>query len=175
MQLHDELREALDGVPIGRGSLQVVCDLPHSVPKAVDVDDRVQYECIRIDEAQTIYARVGYPCYDVWIADLLRCADCEIESLSAPTKDYDEALVELDIGWDGEQHVLDASDMTVLDYSPADDGVDPEGVPTSLVQTMLDRRDPGMLRRSRMARSATRLRERGAEELATQIEAQLDD
>lgn len=175
MQPHDELREALDGIPIGRGSLQVVCDLPHEIPKAVDLDERVQYECIRIDEAVTIYDRVGLPCYDIWIPDLLRCADCEIESLSAPTQDYDEALVELDIRWDGEQHVLDASDVTVLDYSSADDGIEPPGVHVAALQTMIDAGDPGMLRRSRMARSVKDLRERGEEEVATKIEAGLKE
>lgn len=175
MQRHDELRQTLDGVPIGRGSLQVVCDLPHEIPKAVALDERVQYECVRIDNVVTIYDRVGLPCYDIWIPDLLRCADCELESLPAPTQDYEEALVELDIRWNGEQHVLDTSDLAILDYSPTDDGAEPGDIPLALVQAMLDRADPGMLRQSRMARSVSYLRERGEEELATQIEAELDD
>lgn len=175
MELDDELSPALDGVPIGRGSLQVVCDLPHTVPTAVDLDERVQYECIRIDDAVTIYDRVGYPCDDIWIPDLLRCADCELESLPTPTADYEEALVELEIRWDGEYHVLDASDLIILEYSPADEGAEPAGVPPALLQSMLDAGDPGMLRRSRMARSVPQLRARGAEELATQIEAALED
>lgn len=174
MQLDDELSAALDGIPIGRGSLQVLCDLPHEIPKAVDVDERVQYEVIRIDEALTIYERAGYSCYDIWMADMLRCSECEIESLTDPTQDYDEALVELDIRRDGDGYVLDASDLTVLDYSPVDDGAEAGGVPLSLLKTMLDRRDPGMLRRSRMARMAQGHRERGQEEAAAEIEAGLN-
>lgn len=174
MSLCDELGAALDGTPIGRGSLQVVCDLRHTVPKAVDTDERVQYEVIRIDDAVTIYDRVGLPCYDRWIADLLRCGDCEIESLSEPTKDFDEALIELDIRWDGDGYVLDGSDVTVLDYSPVDDGGEPPVVPASALKTLVDTADAGMLRRSRMSRAARYFRKSGEEEVAARFETSLE-
>ena len=173
MSLEAELSAALDGVPIGRGSLKVVCDLPHEIRKPVDTEDSVQYECIRVDDSVTIFGRFGYDPYDIWTPDLLRCPDCEIESLSEPTDGYEEALVTLDIRWDGDHHVLDARDLDIIDHSPVDHGRDPPNVPLAAIKPMLQRGDPGALRRSRMERSIDRYREKGNDELADLLESQL--
>jgi len=59
----------------------------------------------------------------------LRCADCERETLPEPTDGYAEALVELDIGWDRDQRVLDASELESVEgdrvawFYPSDVGI----------------------------------------------------
>jgi hypothetical protein len=174
MSLHDDLSDSLDGIPIGRGSLQVVCDLPHDVPEAVEFEGPVQYECIRVTEAMLVFRRAGYECFDVWIPDLLRCSACERESLPEPTDGYEEVLIEIGVGWDDDQRVLDSTELRVLDHSPVDDGQPMPSFPLSLLQTSIERADPGMLRRSRVARSAAGHRANGDTEYADLLEAQLD-
>lgn len=173
MSLRDELATALHGVPTGRGGLEVVCDLYHEIPEPVDTAERVQYECIRVDESVTIFGRLGYPCYDMWTPDLLRCRDCERESLSMPTDGFEEALVTLDLHWTGDQHILDTRDLTLLDHSPVDDGQDPPDVPLSVLETVVETRDPGYLRRSRVDRAIDYFRENDNDDLADLLEPQL--
>lgn len=171
MALSATLQQALHGVPVGRGSVDVVCDLPHETPAAVADDGLVQYECIRVGESMTIFE--GMPFVGPWLPDLLRCSDCEIASLEDPTDGYGEALVEVGLGWAGGQRVIDASSLRVLEYSPVDEGTDPPMLPVSMLKTTLERRDPGMLRRSRLRISIESLRKRDATELAATIESAL--
>ncbi|QLD87056.1 hypothetical protein HWV23_15435 [Natronomonas halophila] len=172
MDVASVLTDQLHGWPIGRGSVDVVCDIPHEAPRAIDCDRRVQYECCVVGDSMTVFE--GYSIIGVWHPDLLRCPDCEIESLPDPTNGFGEALVELDITWQNQQRVLDTHDLTVLDYSPVDEGTEPpRGIPWTVLQTAIKRGDWGTLRRSRLRRQMKQYRQRGAEDLADAIEQRL--
>jgi hypothetical protein len=168
MDVASVLADRLHGWPIGRGSVDIVCDIPHESPRAIDCDRRVQYECCLVDESMTVFQ--DFSIIGMWHPDLLRCPDCEIESLEDPTDGYGEALVELDITWQNQQRVLDTHDLTLLDYSPVDDGTDPPPIPSVSVQSAIRRRDWGVLRRSRLRRQIEGFRNRGADDLADAIE-----
>lgn len=173
MDIASVLADRLHGWAIGRGSVDVVCDRPHQPPRAIDLDQQVQYECCRVGESMTVFQE--YPIVGEWHPDLLRCPDCEIESLEDPTDGYGEALVELDITWQNQQRALDTSDLTILDYSPVNEGTDPPKIPGSMLQTAIRKRDWGALRRSRLRTQIDELRKRGADEVADAIEQQMSD
>lgn len=166
-----ELATHIHGVPIGRSSFEVYCDWFHETPQPVDFAAPVQYECFRVGESIELFD--GLPIVGIWAPDLLRCDDCTIEALQDPTAGYGEALVEVDITWRNDQRVIDAGDISVLDYSPLEEGADPPAVPKSLIDTVFQRRDWGMLRRSRIAEHAIHFREHGADELADTLEGNL--
>ncbi|WP_336135351.1 hypothetical protein [Natronomonas amylolytica] len=174
MGVEYDIATALDGLEIGCESGEVICDHPHEGPQSVDVERRVQYECIRIDESISVFETFGVDCYDVWLPDLLRCSDCEIETLSTPTAGFDEALVDLDVTWNGTEYVLDTKELTVIAYSPRDEGEAPPSVPAPLVTPMIERGDPGGIRRSRIERMVPELRAEGAVELADVLDAELN-
>jgi hypothetical protein len=171
MDVASVLADQLHGWPIGRGSVDIVCDRPHRPPRAIDTDQRVQYECCRVGDSMTVFQE--FPIVGMWQPDLLRCPDCEIEALEDPTDGYGEALVELDISWQNQQRVLDASDLTLLDYSPVEEGTDPPKIPGSVLQTAIEKRDWGALRRSRLRTQIDELRKRGADDMADTIERRL--
>lgn len=163
-----DLGDQLHGVPIGASSLEVYCDCFHDVPNAVDMDRAVQYECYRVGDEMTIFD--GLPIFGIWAPDLLRCRECERESLGEVTDGYGEALVELDIARAGGRYVLDTRELAVLDHSPIDDGVEPPGVPESLFERICQRRDWGALRRSRYTAMIDEARENGRHEFADNLE-----
>lgn len=167
MTLQSELVDYLHGVPIGASSLEVYCDCIHDIPAAIDTDARVQYECIRIGEAMEIFE--AFPIFDVWAPDLLRCPECERASLEEPTDGYGEALVELDIARSNGRYLLDASDLTLLDHSPVDEGVEPPAFPKSVFETICEQKDWGALRRSRYTTMVDRAREKGNHEVANNL------
>lgn len=173
MSLETTLADRFDGEPIGRGTVDVVCDCPHEIPRPVDCSRRVQYECIRVGESLTIFG--DSPVVGQWGLDLLRCADCEVAELQEPTDGYEEALLRVDIRHDGDQYVLDTSTLTVIDHSPVDAGTDPPAVPVPLVQTMADQGDCGALRRSRLRQIIPQLRRQGGNEVADVIETELEN
>ena len=170
MSLERELSAAIHGSPVGQNIGDVVCDLPHEPPRPVDPTRRVQYECIRLDDSVTAYEGVRDAWYGEWAPDLLRCPDCEIAALEAPTDGFDEALVEVAIAQADGVYTIDAQDLRVLDYSPADAGQDPPPVPGSIFRASLQQQDAGALRRSRLSRQVEWLRQQGADELAQTIE-----
>ena len=172
MGLAAEIRRDVHGVPINHGSVDVVCDQPHAIPRAVDCEGPVQYELAKVGESLTILE--GLPIVGVWVPDLLRCADCEVDSLADPTDGYAEALVEVEIGWHAGQRVLDASELRVLEYSAEAEWTDPPPIPDWVLQSALQERDGGALRRSRLATQAELLRERsGNEDSAALLEGLL--
>ncbi|MFQ3318090.1 MAG: hypothetical protein ACI80F_000137 [Natronomonas sp.] len=121
MSLEKNLSSVIHGISVNRAGVDVVCDLPHEVPQPVDTDQRVQYECIRVDNSVTVFKGICDDRYDSWAPDLLRCSDCERDELEEPTDGFGEALVEVDIGVVDGTYVIDASELHVLDYSPADE------------------------------------------------------
>lgn len=169
--MEDEIASQIHGTPLGAASSQIHCDGFHERPRTVDPEGRVQYECIRVGESMTNLRAFGVP--EGWGPDLLRCPDCEIEALELPTDGYAEALVEVDIDHSGASYVIDATDLTLLDYSPVDEGEDPPKMPVSFFQTMIAQQDFGGLRRSRLAPSVPVYREHGADLLAELIEDSL--
>jgi len=170
--IRSTLADRFDGEPTGRGTVDVVCDCPHELPRAVETDRRVQYECIRPGESLTIFE--GSPIIGEWGLDILRCADCEVTALPEPTAGYGEALIRVGLAQTAGGYVLDTDDLAVLDYSPVDDGVEVPVVPDAVRQTVDQRNDPGALRRSRLRVLLPQLRRRGGDELADILEARLD-
>lgn len=167
MNLETAIATEIHGAPIGRSSIEVYCDQYHDPPKPVDFERRIQYECIRFGDSLPVPDEVGS--LWTWAPDLLRCADCEINSLGEPTAGYGEALVEIDVGWSHQQRVIDARDITVLDHSPVDEGADPPSVPKAILKTMAERPDWGFLRRSRLAHEIEICRKKGNEDIADAI------
>lgn len=171
MTAASELANHLHGVPVGKSSFEVYCDCHHETPQAVDFEESVQYEYFRVGETMELFD--GLPIVGIWAPDLLRCDSCTIEALQDPTAGYGEALVEVDIAWRNDQRVIDAGDIAVLDHSPVDEGEDPPTVPTSVIETVFQQREWGLLQRSRIAAHAGQLREQGMDELADSLEQDL--
>lgn len=170
-EVGDEIASQIHGTSLGADSSQIHCDGFHGRPRTVDPGTRIQYECIRVGESMTNLRKFDVP--DVWGPDLLRCPDCEIEALELPTDGYAEALVEVDIDHSGESYVIDATDLTLLDYSPVDEGEDPPKVPMGVFAMLIETRDFGAFRRSRLAPSLSTLRDNGATTMAEFIEDSL--
>lgn len=165
------IAEHIPGLPSNEGAVAPVCDCPHEPPQAVDYDRHVQYECVRIGNSMPFLEPL--PQRGRWLGDLLRCADCEIESLQDPTSGYGEVLLELDIAWHADHLVNDARDLEVLDHSPVDVGRDPPNVPREVALDVYERHDGGLLRRSRLADYVFTLRRGNRDEQADAIDQQL--
>lgn len=165
------IAEHIHGYPINEGAVDPLCDCPHDSPRPIDYDRRVQYECVRIGDSMPLLEPL--PHRGRWIGDLLRCEDCEIDSLQDPTDGYGEVLLELDIAWHDDHLVLDARDSEVLDHSPVEEGRDPPKVPMAVATDVYEKHDPGLLRRSRLADYVFTLRRENRDDLADAIEQRL--
>lgn len=164
------IAEQIHGIPINTGGIDPVCDCEAESPTAVNYDDEVQYECLRIGDSLRLFEPL--PHGGRWVADLLRCEGCEIESLGEPTEGFGEALVELDLTWHNDQLVLDTRELTLLDYSPVDEGRELPELPQPVVDSIFQNDDPGVIRRSRLIRSSDFYRRCGFDRLVDDLEAQ---
>jgi hypothetical protein len=168
------IRQGIHGEPTGVGGPDVYCDVDetHEERRAVDPTRRIQFECIRVVDVPEIELYTTPP--DRWVPDLLRCGECSRSDLGRTTEGYDEALVELAITDSGQGYVLDATELRLLDYSPATDGVRPPPLPLRFIVKRLGEGDFGVHRASRVERAADQSRRRGHHDLADQFRCCLE-
>ncbi|WP_148414164.1 hypothetical protein [Haloferax sp. KTX1] len=57
-----------------------------------------------------------------WLPDAVRCQNCNIEKIDPSTEGFDEALVMVHLNESNGILSIDASSMTVVDFSPNGDG-----------------------------------------------------
>ncbi len=131
------LKRDLHGTSVGNAGSFVCgyceCDIPIGKP--------VCYEAIRLGALPNLKAVIETP--DGWGLDAARCESCAIEAIEPATDGFDEVLLELAVTESNGVLSSDATDLTVLSYSPDGDGFYP--APVSL-QTLIDTRDYGQAR-----------------------------
>jgi hypothetical protein len=117
----DELQSAFHGARVGQ-DIQVYCDY-HDSPTPIPTDEPIMYDCIRVVDLPDWEPLLDPPA--TWLLDAARCRDCETDALEYPTHGYAEALVMLTLTEANDILSIDAATLTVLDYSPADEGNSP--------------------------------------------------
>lgn len=169
-----DMRRDIHGIPVGDAHGQFLCDVAetHVQNRVIEHHSRVQYECIRVDDPPWLRYWEVVP--REWLPDMARCADCERAELGQPTRGYEEALVEVDIAGSGTAMRLDASDLRLIDYSPAGEGIDLTVVPAALVKTATDAGDFGYIRVSRIQRQIASFAVQGFDEIADEYTAYLE-
>ncbi|WP_136601194.1 hypothetical protein [Salinigranum halophilum] len=170
----EAIQREIHGELVGSGPKTVQCDLrsDHGLNRLIDPAAPVQYEVIRVVDIPII-ERTVLPS-KTWVPDLLRCPDCERSSLAEPTKGYDEALVELRLSDSGDGYTIDATDLRVLEYSPATDGVHQPHVPEWILRLAQQQVDPGLYRVSRLQTATEDLHRVGEHDRAEQISELLE-
>lgn len=131
----NELRREIHGEHVAS---ELRCDYCGA---AIDSDGTVQYDILRLTDMQVVEQLPGVP--SGWVPDALRCGVCERDSLDPTTDGVDEALVEVRLANSSDVFSIDATSITVVDYSPGDDGYYPPVVNLSL---LLSERDLGLVR-----------------------------
>ncbi|KTG11489.1 hypothetical protein AUR64_04350 [Haloprofundus marisrubri] len=64
-----------------------------------------------------------------WMLDAARCENCEVDGIEPKTDGWEEAVVLLSIAELNGILSADASELTVVDYSPGDKGHHPPPIP----------------------------------------------
>jgi hypothetical protein len=115
----ETLRRDLHGEPVG-GPYGFVCDY---CAAPMPTGEPVFYEAIRVVDLPNFEALLAPP--DNWVLDASRCANCELDTLTPATDGYDEASVMVSVAERDGVLSLDASSMTIIDYSLDGDGYYP--------------------------------------------------
>lgn len=122
-----KLRSAIHGAPVGRRGV-VYCDFCEGV---VPIDEPLVYDVVRVYDLATLEALLDFP--EQWIPDAARCRNCAVETVFPETDGWEEAIVRVEVNSSTDVLSLDASSLTVLDYSPGDVGTHPPPIPLSAV------------------------------------------
>lgn len=126
--LTEELRAALHGARVGQDA-HVYCDY-HDRPTLIPTDEPIMYDCIRVVDLPDWEPLLDPP--ETWLLDAARCRECETDALEYPTSGYAEALIMLTLTEANDILSIDAATLTMLDYSPADEG-NPPPIPDAML------------------------------------------
>ncbi|AUV82517.1 hypothetical protein C2R22_13430 [Salinigranum rubrum] len=102
------------------------------------------------------------------------CSDCERTELDETTEGYEEALVEIALHDSVYGFTIDATDLRLLDYSPATEGLPQPVRPVEAAANALQQDDRGLFRVSRLQLVVDVLKTEGKYELAETYELFLD-
>ncbi|KTG16553.1 hypothetical protein [Haloferax profundi] len=89
----------------------------------VKIGQPVQYDVIRVADLPNIERIFSPP--SEWHPDAVRCQNCNIDKIDPATDGFDEALVMVHLNESNGILSIDASSMTVVDFSPNGDGYQP--------------------------------------------------
>lgn len=131
----DELKHDIHGERVAD---EHQCDYCGAV---VEIDGPVQYEVLRLTDMQSIEQLPDVP--SGWVPDALRCAACERAELEPTTDGVDEVLIEVRLANSADVLSIDASSITVVDFSPGEEGYYP---PLVDMQLLMRFRDLGLTR-----------------------------
>ncbi|WP_136591966.1 hypothetical protein [Salinigranum halophilum] len=170
----EEIRRGVHGELTGADPNTVQCDLRdfHDESQSIETDRPVQFEVIRIVDLPSLEQFCPIP--DGWMLDLLRCPTHERTALGDATDGYDEALVEVTLNDSGAGYTVDASELRLIDYSPASEGGRPPLMPMRPVVRALQCGDFGIFRVSRVQLLVEGARKQGQDGLAAQYATSLD-
>ncbi|WP_254547323.1 hypothetical protein [Halomarina pelagica] len=118
-----QIKRDLHGEPVGRAG-SFCCDFCDA---AIAIGEPVMYDIASVDEMPNLEALVDLP--DGWALDAARCRECEVDSISPETDGWEEAVVMLSINESNGVLSADTTEITVVDYSPGNEGTYPPPVP----------------------------------------------
>jgi len=99
----------------------------------VALDQPVLYEAIRVGSLPRLEQVFDLPAE--WIADALRCPDCDRDSIAPATDGFDEALVTVRLTQSDDGVSIDASSISVSAVAPATEGYRPPAInPTAIAE-----------------------------------------
>lgn len=112
----EKLKRDLHGEQVGQiGSFH--CDF---CGMEIPIDEPVMYDITKVHDMPNLESVVNLP--DGWALDAARCQQCEVEGVIPETDGWEEAVVMLSINESNGVLSADASNLTVIDYSPGNDG-----------------------------------------------------
>ncbi|WP_152421667.1 hypothetical protein [Halogeometricum pallidum] len=116
------VKHDLHGEEVGRrGSFY--CDFCNT---KMSIEEPIMYDIARIHDMAHLELLVDLP--DGWSLDAARCQNCEVEGITPETDGWEEAVVILSVNESNGVLSVDAHSLTVVDYSPGEEGECPPPV-----------------------------------------------
>ncbi|WP_224337876.1 hypothetical protein [Haloprofundus halobius] len=95
----------------------------------IPIGKPVMYDIVRVYDLPFFERYTNPP--EGWILDAARCESCEVKAVDPKTDGWEEAVVLLSIVESNGVLSADASKLTLVDYSPGNEGHHPPPIPLS--------------------------------------------
>ncbi|KTG11322.1 hypothetical protein AUR64_04370 [Haloprofundus marisrubri] len=125
----EQLKRDIHGERVGRNNT-FCCDF---CEVQISLEEPVMYDIVSVYDLANIEALSNPP--KGWILDAARCENCEVDAVEPKTDGWKEAVVLFSIAESNGILSADASELTLIDYSPGDEGHHPPSIPLSALTT----------------------------------------